>query len=113
MSALRWGVLTCEQGVMSGNLWAMRLAKYFEIHPLESCNCGVLAYLVTSLLIIIWVGSSHKVQSTYWTPCFTLKNQQPQAWHESLEMIFNIVIRFKVQFSLNKNASVFQVLSML
>ena len=25
------------------------------------------------------------------------KNQQPQAWHESVEMIFDVVVRFNIQ----------------
>ena len=34
-------------------------------------------------------------------------NQQPQAWDESFEMIFNIVVRFYIQY-LKKKASTFQ-----
>ena len=43
-----------------------------------------------------------------------LLNQQLQAWHEGLEMIFNIVVRFNILFYfIKKKASTLLVLSML
>ena len=43
------------------------------------------------------------------------ENQQPQAWHESLETIWKLVIRFNITTtSISQGtASTFQVLSML
>ena len=40
------------------------------------------------------------------------QNQQPQAWHENLEMIIDIVIRFNIHLR-EWDASRFQVSSMV
>ena len=38
-------------------------------------------------------------------------NEQPQAWHESLEMTFNIIIRFNIWFFLIQAHSKYQAFS--
>ena len=58
--------------IMGGgpNMWAVTCERWgwqiLEIHPLVFYNRGILVEVVTPLFMIIRVGSSHKMESTYW-----------------------------------------------
>ena len=56
------------------------------------------AYIIKSLFVIICMWSSTQSVIDLVNALLYFSNQQPQDWHEGLEIIFNIAIIFNIQF---------------